>query len=240
MAAHLAISVPRYEGPFDLLLALIRRNEYPIDELPVPAITAQFLAYVRSGPELDQNLAGQFVEVASWLVLLKSRSLLPTAAWEGPAPHEELRHAVLDHQTLQAARELLHSREGKARPGASGALAGHTETELVEGYAEPPTVLDLLEAARGALEVARAARSLEGLEAGSVSVEEMIGWVQAQLEGMPVGEAVFTWDWFELRPGSGAALFLALLEMAAKGSLLLHQEREFGELRVKSLPDAVR
>ena len=76
-SAQLGISLPRYDGPFDLLLSLIRRNEYSIDALPVLEITSQFLAYVRTARDLDAELGGEFVEVASWLVLLKSRSLLP-------------------------------------------------------------------------------------------------------------------------------------------------------------------
>jgi segregation and condensation protein A len=72
-SAQLGISFPCYDGPFDLLLALIRRQEYPIDALPVLDITSPFLAYVNAARELGAELGGEFVEVASWLVLLKSR-----------------------------------------------------------------------------------------------------------------------------------------------------------------------
>ena len=222
-AAQLAISLPRYSGPFDLLLALIRRNEYPIDALPVPEITRQFLAYVQSGVELDPELAGEFVEVASWLVLLKSRSMLPAGSDEGPAPHEELRRAVLDHETLRAATEFLQAREGRSRPGAAGARPGRPEAPPVKVDAELPTVLDLVEAARKALEAARAARSIEGEEAGIVTVEEMIRWVQMQLALRPAGEAVSTREWFLEQTCGGPALLLGLLEMSSKGTLLLHQ-----------------
>jgi segregation and condensation protein A len=232
--AQLAISLPRYEGPFDLLLALIRRNEYPIDALPVPEITGQFLAYVRTGEELDPDLAGEFVEVASWLVLLKSRSMLPAGIDEGPAPHEELRRAVLDHETLCAATQFLQAREGRSRPGAPGARPGHLEATPVEVDAELPTVLDLVDAARKALEAARAARSIDGVEAGIVTVEEMIRWVRMQLALRPAGEAVSTREWFRAQTSGGPSLLLSLLEMASQGTLLLHQEEDFGEIRVKA------
>ena len=55
---QLAISLPRYDGPFDLLLALVRRNEYSIEALPVLEITSQFLAYVRAARDLDCELGG--------------------------------------------------------------------------------------------------------------------------------------------------------------------------------------
>ena len=229
---QLAISVARYDGPFDLLVALIRRNEYPIDALPVPVITGQFLAYVRSATDLDADLGGEFVEVASWLVLLKSRSMLPHGADDGPAPHEELRRAVLDHQALRAAREFLEGRTGRSRPGAAGARPGREDTEV--SMEEAPTVLDMIEAARAALEADRASRSLEGAGADVATVDEMIEWIRLRLALAPAGRGVSTREWFELRPGAGAALLLTLLEMAAKGSLFLHQEREFGAIRAKA------
>jgi segregation and condensation protein A len=214
---------------------LFRSNEFPIDALPVQEITGQFLDYVRTGGELDPELAGEFVEVASWLVLLKSLSMLPLGADDGPAPHEELRRAVLDHQTLRAATEFLETREGGSRPGAAGARPAHPEADPVELDAELPTVLDLLEAARKALEAARAVRSIEGVEAGVVTVEEMIRWVQMQLALRPAGEVVSSREWFLEQPGSTPALLLGLLEMASKGALLLHQEEDFGEIRVKAI-----
>jgi chromatin segregation and condensation protein Rec8/ScpA/Scc1 (kleisin family) len=73
-----------------------RRNEYEIDAMPVLAITSQFLAYVKAAREIDAELGGELVEVASWLVLLKLRSLLPVRDAEEPSPCEELRRVVLN------------------------------------------------------------------------------------------------------------------------------------------------
>jgi segregation and condensation protein A len=232
--ARLAISLPRYEGPLDLLLDLVRRNPYPIDALPVSSITGQFLAYVRTAGELDPDLAGEFVEAASWLVLLQSRSMLPHGSGDGTAPHEELRRAVVDHETLLAATEFLQIRQGRARPGAARARLGHGEEIGEDEPDQAPTVLDLVEAARKALEAAHAARSLEGVEAGGVTVEEMIGWIEVKLAMIPAGGAVSTREWFRVQPGAGAALLLGLLEMAAKGALLLHQGEDFGAIRAKA------
>ena len=124
-STHLTIALPRFDGPFDLLLALIRRNQWSIDDLPVVAITGQFLAYIRDAGDLDPELAGEFVETASWLVLLKSRSLLPPEDAQAPAPQEELRRAVLDHATLTAATTFLRERyEGSAASGRSRGSRG--------------------------------------------------------------------------------------------------------------------
>jgi segregation and condensation protein A len=236
-SAQLAISLPRYDGPFDLLLALVRRHEYPIDALPVLEITSQFLAYVRAALDLDAELGGEFVEVASWLVLLKSRSLLPAGNDGGPTPREELRRAVLDHATLRAATEFLRERSGNSRPGSAGAPAARGEAVLEVAGDEAPTVEDVLEAAGRALEAARAARSFEDTEGENVTVDELVRWIGARLASVPARTAVSTEDWFHVLPSDGAraALLLALLELARKGILLLHQSEDFAAIRVKSL-----
>lgn len=89
-------------GPLDLLLALVRRHGYPLNRLPLAAITRQFTAYLQQSKEQHLELGGEFFETASWLVLLKSRSLLPQSPAE-EAPGEELERVLLDHQTLRAA-----------------------------------------------------------------------------------------------------------------------------------------
>ena len=236
---QLAISLPRYDGPFDLLIALIRRNEYSIDALPVLEITSQFLAYVRAARDLDCELGGEFVEVTSWLVLLKSRSMLPAEHTEDPTPREELRRAVLDHATLRAATEFLRERSGTSRPGSAGAARARGETVVEAAGDEAPTVEDVLKAARRAVEAAHAARSFEDTEGESVTVEEMVRWIAARLASVPARAAVSSEDWFRVQPGDGAraALLLALLELARNGSLLVHQEADFAAIRVKSLQE---
>jgi len=236
-SAQLGISLPRYDGPFDLLLALIRRHEYPIDALPVLEITSQFLTYVRATRDLDAELGGEFVEVASWLVLLKSRSLLPAGNDGGPTPREELRRAVLDHETLRAATEFLRDRGGRGRPGSAGAPAGRGEAVPELADDEAPTVQDVLEAAGRALEAARAARSLDQTESDNVTVEDLVRWIAARLASSPASAAVSTEGWFRAQPSDGAraSLFLALLELARKGILLLHQEEDFAPIHTKSI-----
>ncbi|HUV70217.1 MAG TPA: hypothetical protein VMW15_11190, partial [Terracidiphilus sp.] len=56
--SRISVSLPNYEGPFDLLLAMIRRNEWSIDDLPVVEITRQFLAYIQAKKEIDAELGG--------------------------------------------------------------------------------------------------------------------------------------------------------------------------------------
>jgi segregation and condensation protein A len=221
-----------YDGPFDVLLALIRRNEYPIDALPVGAITAQFREYVRSH-EMDQDLGGEFVETASWLVLLKSRSLLPIPPTdETLAPYEELRLVLLNYQAVKAAAAFL----GEYHPHAgSPKRPAIPEEEFNDPV--PPTLADLLVSARRAVEVAHAANSLAQSAADDLTLESQMDWISKQLRQAPASTAVSAAQWFAAQPSvsARALLFLGLLELARKGQLILFQSRDFAEILVRSL-----
>lgn len=233
--SRISVSLPNYEGPFDLLLAMIRRNEWSIDDLPIAEITSQFLGYIQARKEIDAELGGEFVEVASWLVLLKSRSLLPLIDSDGLTPREELRRAVLDHAALAAATEFLRGRGENPRHGSGGAPIGRRDS-IFDQPAEDPTIADVLDATRRALEAARAAASLEDAVEQNASVEYHIRWIVETLSAVPSCLAISTVDWFELQPSvaARAALFLALLELARKGILLLNQGETFSRIRVKA------
>jgi len=101
---------------------------------------------------------------------------------------------------------------------------------------EDPTIADVLDAARKALEAARAASSLEDAVQQNVSVEYQIRWIVETLAAVPSRMAISTVDWFDLQPSvaARAALFLALLELARKGILLLNQGETFSRIRVKT------
>ena len=87
------ISVPLFEGPLDLLLSLIRRNEYEIHNLPVAEITRQYLDYLHHAERLDLDLSADFAYMAATLIQIKSRSLLtsdPELAAREPDPKDDM------------------------------------------------------------------------------------------------------------------------------------------------------
>src|ERR1700751_3843552 len=111
------VKLSNFEGPLDLLLHLIRKNEVSIHDIPIALITAQYLAAIAMMQELDLDVAGDFLVLAATLIHIKSRMLLPrpeTAAGE-EAPEEDPRDALvrrlLEHQKFKAAASLLHERE---------------------------------------------------------------------------------------------------------------------------------
>ncbi len=235
----ISVAISRFDGPIDLLLALVRRNQYPLDALPIAEITRQYLAYIKDAKEADVELGGDFLETASWLVLLKSRALLPQAAGV-EAPSVELERALLDHETLKATAGLLRSRLDAAGLGPGNGLTASEAGLPVpadERVRAQPTVADALLAARRALAAARAhaagARSLDE----SYPVAEILAQLDRRLEALEPGRGVSTREWFEELPAPEAqvTLLLALLELARLQRVLLGQREEFGAVLLKRL-----
>ncbi len=105
------LHLPMFDGPLDLLLYLIEKNRFTLYDLEVCPIIDQYLAYIERVRSLDISLAGEFLDMASYLIWLKSRLLLPEEMThhedEGKNPVEELKEMLLAHQSLKiASREL--------------------------------------------------------------------------------------------------------------------------------------
>ncbi len=105
------LHLPLFEGPLDLLLYLIEKNRFTLYDLEVSPIIDQYLAYIEKVRLLDISLAGEFLDMASYLIWLKSRILLPQEVTlrdeEDRSPVEELREMLLAYQAIkQASREL--------------------------------------------------------------------------------------------------------------------------------------
>src|ERR671937_1921644 len=112
------VKLDQFEGPLDLLLYLIRKNEVSIHDIPIALITQQYLDAIHLMQELDLDVAGEFLVMAATLIHIKSKMLLPrpeTAAGVEGEPEEDPRDALvrrlLEHQKFKAAAGLLHERE---------------------------------------------------------------------------------------------------------------------------------
>src|SRR5881392_641395 len=99
-----------YEGPLDLLLDLIRKQDIDIYDIPIARITAQYLAYVEKLRELDVNVAAEFIYMAAVLIHIKSKMLLPRDP-DAPAaeddPRSELVNRLLEHEKFKSAAQML-------------------------------------------------------------------------------------------------------------------------------------
>ena len=110
------VKLANFEGPLDLLLYLIKKHEVDVYDIPIALITAQYLDYLDLMQELDLDVAGEFLVMASTLIHIKSRMLVPrletaTDAEDEEDPRDALTRRLLEHQKFKAAAELLHERE---------------------------------------------------------------------------------------------------------------------------------
>src|SRR5437660_9415434 len=111
------VKLENFEGPLDLLLHLIKKNEVDVHDIPIALITQQYLDTIQLMQELDLDVAGEYLVMAATLIHIKSKMLLPrpeTAAGvegEEEDPRDALVRRLLEHQKFRAAAGLLHERE---------------------------------------------------------------------------------------------------------------------------------
>lgn len=227
-----------FEGPLDLLLRLIKKHEVNIYDIPIALITEQYLGYIELMQELNLDIAGEFLVMASTLIHIKSKAILPRpeTATGDPEPDEDPRESLvrrlLEHQKYKAAAELLHEKETVRsaqwmRPDAGVAAAAG------DAY-EPEMEVDLfslLAAFRGVLERA-SRRPLMVLPPERITIEERIGQLMDRLSET---DACGFEELFADGDGSRGFMivtFLALLEMIRLKVIRVFQAGAFGELRV--------
>jgi segregation and condensation protein A len=111
------VKLSNFEGPLDLLLHLIKKNEVSIHDIPIALITQQYLDTIKLMHEMNLDVAGEFLVMAATLIHIKSKMLLPrpetaaTVEGEEEDPRDALVRRLLEHQKFKAAAELLHERE---------------------------------------------------------------------------------------------------------------------------------
>ncbi|MFS4459905.1 segregation and condensation protein A [Bdellovibrio sp. HCB2-146] len=111
----ITVQLPKFEGPLGLLLYLIRKEEMDIMDIKIHEITKQYFEYIKLMKELDLEVAGEFVAMASTLIQIKSRMLLPQYDENGEVvetedPRKELVQKLLEYQKYQEAAKLLYDR----------------------------------------------------------------------------------------------------------------------------------
>ena len=134
------VNLDIYNGPLDLLLYLIRRDEVDIHDIPIAHITEQYLSYVGVLKTLDPNLAGEFLVMAATLMEIKTRTLLPTPTTEEGAedgqaldPRAELVRQLLEYKAFKdAADDLSHRGELQAMRFARTAKPSELDTDELD------------------------------------------------------------------------------------------------------------
>jgi segregation and condensation protein A len=232
-----AVRLARFEGPLDLLLHLIKKNEVNVHDIPIALITQQYLDTIALMEELDLDVAGEYLVMAATLIHIKSKMLLPrpeTAAGidgEEEDPRDALVRRLMEHQKFKAAAELLHEREQVRsaqwqRPDeAVAALAG-------DDY-EPELEVDLFSLLTAFQAVVQRAKNRPKvlLPPEQISVEHRIEQLLGRLSETA---ACGFEDLFADAVGRGGLIvtFLALLEMIRLRLVRVFQSGSFGPIRV--------
>jgi len=225
-----------YDGPLDLLLDLIRKQDIDIYDIPIARITAQFLAYVNQLRASDVDVAGEFIYTASLLIHIKSKMLLPRAE-TGPEeaaedPRRELVERLLEHERFKNAAQMLQQKQmleaaSWSNPGAREFKDdAETEPELAAD------TVDLVRIFREILERARK-RPVLDISEDSVTVGQMIQFLARRLtmEDKPLALRRLLSHTRSER--ALIAMFLALLELVRLQAILLRQDRQFSEIFIK-------
>ena len=223
-----------YQGPLDLLLDLIRKQEINIYDIPIARITQQYLDYLRLLEEMNIDVAGEFILMAATLIYIKSRMLLPPDPNAPPEeledPRLELVHRLLEHEQFKNAAQMLQSK--RMLEDATWSQPGIDE--FVEAEGEPGlavSVFDLISVFREVLERAKKRPQLE-IQREEVTVAQMIEHVKQVLvaDSRPVRLDDLIAGY--LTRQALIALFLALLEMVRLRAILLRQKALFAPITV--------
>jgi segregation and condensation protein A len=225
-----------YEGPLDLLLHLIRKQDIDIYDIPIGRITAQYLAYVEKLRELDVNVAAEFIYMAAVLIHIKSKMLLPrdpaAASDAQDDPRAELVNRLIEHEKFKAAAQMLMQKQQIEDAILSNPAlkefrdAEGTEPELAAD------VIDLVKTFQQILDRARN-RPMIQVDEETVTVGQMIEYLRRRLslEDRPIRLKQMLRN-VESRQAL-VCMFLALLEMVRLQAIQLRQDRLFGEILLR-------
>lgn len=224
------IQLPNFEGPFDLLLYFIRRDELDIYDIPIARITEEFLSYVRVMKLLDLELAGEFILMASTLMYIKARLLLPKPKDENgdeiEDPRTELVQKLLEYKQIKDATDELRVLEDNNKNYYEHKYFPNLESgEIV--YTNT-TMFDLLTAFKNAVDRLDNAVQEHIVELIPITVEEQKSEL---IKFINIKGRVKFFDYMKDKPKSFIVVtFLALLELIRSNELFISQDDLFEDI----------
>lgn len=224
-----------FEGPLDLLLYLIKKDEINIHDIPIAKITDQYLQYLDLMRMLDLNIAGEFLVMSATLMHIKSRMLLPPeeteALEEEEDPRAELVKKLLEYKKFKEAAGRLQDMEARqkevfSRPGTKEIIEDSSEDNL---YFEA-NIFDLLTAFSKVLKEVPKEAFYEVIK-DEVTVSEKIHEIFHLLVKRPV---IYFLDLFHRAKSKMQIIttFLALLELIRMREVLVRQDKVFGDIKI--------
>ncbi|MEO0441788.1 MAG: ScpA family protein [Pseudomonadota bacterium] len=234
----LTLDIDGWEGPLDLLLALARNQKVDLREISILELVQQYLTYIADAQSLKLELAADYLVMAAWLTYLKSGLLLPKDPEVDPSPEELALRLQMRLERLNAMREAGSRLLARDRTGRDVFLRGAPEgLRVVKNRHWQAEYYDLLSAysrvklrSEPAVHIVkqRMVMTLEdALARVSLMLGEAIEWTDIR-NFLPAGAPL------QLRKSALASSFVAALELARQGKLLIDQEENFAPLRLKA------
>ena len=239
----LRLHLDKFEGPFEVLLYLIKSQEIDIFDIPIMKITEQYLRFIELLHEENLDVAGDFLVMAATLIQIKSKMLLPAEFdtededIEEEDPRLELVEKLLEYRRYRDVSQRLQRLEEERADWFSRDVAPKYETNPDEEEYIEVSLYDLIQAFRGVLRFFS-----EGLAhtvvAEEFSVDEKIGVIQ---ERLAEHESV---SWIELFKECKSRIelvccLLAVLELCRMGRVRAHQHHIFGDIRLFAVRESV-
>ncbi|MFQ5900883.1 MAG: segregation and condensation protein A [Thermodesulfobacteriota bacterium] len=231
------VKLDMFEGPMDLLLHLIKKHEIDIYDIPIATITEQYLNYINLMQSLNLDIAGEFLVMASTLIHIKSRMLLPPSEDEGDEeledPRDELVRSLLEHQRYREGARLLSERSMLGRdifarspliidlPGEEGEM----ELEL-----EPVSIITLVEAFKDILDRVSSDSFME-IEIDRLSIADRIDEIMERLRLERVIDFCSIFQSSSTRSYL-ILTFMAILELIRQRLVRVEQSRAFGKITI--------
>jgi segregation and condensation protein A len=234
-----------YDGPLDLLLDLIRKQNIDIYDIPIARITSQFLEYTHHLKQVDVDAAGEFIYMASLLIHIKSKTLLPrdpsdVLGGDSEDPRRELVERLLEHERFKAAAQMLLQKQQIEE--ATWTTSGLKNFRRDIGEAGAPSLdedreidadtVDLVRVFQDVLDRLRT-RPVLNVDEESVTVAQMIEYVKRRLvmEDKPISLRRLLHNTHTER--ALICMFLAMLELVRLQAVVLYQPAILGDILVK-------
>lgn len=237
VASPLNFHLEQYEGPLDLLLDLIRKQEINIYDIPIARITHQYLEYMQRATEMNIELSSEFVYMAATLIHIKSRMLLPRdpeldKLLPEEDPRKELVERLLERERFKTAAEMLQEKRVVEEAAWTNAQMEQFRAEAGEPELAV-TLFDLVKTFQAVLDRAKK-RPVYEVNNEEVSVPDMLRYLR-KVFGRE--HEVSARELFERQRSRRAmiCLFLAILELVKLQALGLAQTGAFGEIGLKRL-----
>ena len=239
VSSPLNVHLEQYEGPLDLLLDLIRKQQIDIKDIPIATITSQYLAYLDRARELDMDLGSDFIYMAATLIHIKSKMLLPrdpVLEKEGDSdedPRQELVDRLLEHERFKDAAEMLQQK----RMIEENVWTNPQIRTFITEDDDPGlnvTLFDLVKAFGEMLERVKQRPQYE-IESADVTVSDMILYLKHEFDEAGTERPVFIMRLLERQRTRRAmiAMFLAVLEMVRMQAVVVAQKDLFGEIALQ-------